>query len=69
MVSKIRIVEQLEHSECGLACVVMICNYFGKETTLSKLREEYGVPNGGFTLLNLKKILENNDIMFKKVSK
>ncbi|HDH4325661.1 TPA: peptidase domain-containing ABC transporter [Staphylococcus aureus] len=67
MVSKIRIVEQLEHSECGLACVVMICNYFGKETTLSKLREEYGVPNGGFTLLNLKKILENNDIMFKGV--
>lgn len=64
---KVKIVEQMEHSECGLACITMILNYYGNNTKLSKLREEYGVPVGGYTLIKLKKILEEKGIESKGV--
>ncbi|QYE99795.1 peptidase domain-containing ABC transporter [Paraclostridium sordellii] len=59
---KVKIVEQMEHSECGLACITMILNYYGNNIKLSKLREEYGVPVGGYTLIKLKQILEEKGI-------
>lgn len=65
--TKIKIVDQLEHSECGLACATMICNYFGNKISLSHLREEYGVPNGGHTLLDIKNILEDNNVSFRGI--
>ena len=49
----------MEHSECGLACVSMICNYFNYNMELSTLREKYGVPNGGYTLFQLSEILKS----------
>lgn len=49
--------EQMEHSECGLASVAMMANYFDGNVTLTKLRNDFGVPIGGYTVLQLKKIL------------
>lgn len=59
MFKKISAIQQSEHSECGLACVVMILNFYGINTTLGKLRDIYGVPKGGNTLTHLKKILQD----------
>ena len=67
-VKKIKIVEQMEHSECGLACITMLINYYGNDIKLSTLREEYGVPVGGYTLIKLKEILENKGINATGVS-
>jgi len=51
--SKIKFVEQHEHSECGLACTTMLLNYLNIKTTLSDLRDKYGVPKGGNNLIDL----------------
>lgn len=64
---KIRFIEQMEHSECGLACVAMLCNYYQYQINLSKLREEYGVPVGGYTLFQLKQMLSDFNIDSKGI--
>ncbi|MGL4696844.1 peptidase domain-containing ABC transporter [Enterococcus larvae] len=64
---KVPFVEPSEHSECGLACVTMILNYYKDSVTLNQLRDIYGVPKGGNTLLNLKEILEERGIETKAI--
>lgn len=64
---KVPFVEPSEHSECGLACVTMILNYYKDSATLNQLRDIYGVPKGGNTLLNLKEILEERGIETKAI--
>ena len=59
---KIRFQQQCEHSECGLACASMIIDFYIKKTKLSSLREQYGVPNGGYNLLQIKAILKENGV-------
>lgn len=56
---KIKYVEQNEHSECGLSCIVMLLNYHDKNINLISLREKYGVPLGGHNLKNLSNILQS----------
>lgn len=56
MSKKVPYIEQMEHSECGLACLAMVLGYYGHQTSLSSLREEIGVPKGGFSILQLKEI-------------
>ncbi|WP_321385831.1 peptidase domain-containing ABC transporter [uncultured Enterococcus sp.] len=67
MKKKVPFVEPSEHSECGLACVTMILNYYKDPATLNQLRDIYGVPKGGNTLLNLKEILEERGIETKAI--
>ncbi|WP_242951128.1 peptidase domain-containing ABC transporter [Butyrivibrio fibrisolvens] len=57
-----RFQQQCEHSECGLACAAMIIDFFAKKTKLTYLREKYGVPNGGYNLLQLKTVLSENGV-------
>lgn len=64
---KIRFQQQCEHSECGLACASMIIDFYIKKTKLSSLREQYGVPNGGYNLLQIKAILKENGVNSKAV--
>lgn len=65
---KIKLIEQMEHSECGLACVAMILNYNNFKVNLSQLREKYGVPVGGFNLFQLKSILSDYGVESKGVN-
>lgn len=44
---------QAQTSECGLACLAMISSYFGKELSLSQLRERYRITNLGATIKDL----------------
>ena len=45
---------QSEGSECGLACLAMLLNYFGKQTNLTTLRRTMAVSTKGATLEHLK---------------
>lgn len=67
MGKKIPFVEQSEHSECGLACATMVLNYYEDDITLSQLRDIYGVPKGGNTLLDLNQILSNRGVATKAI--
>ena len=53
MKKKVSYIEQMEHSECGLACIAMILSYYHHHISLSELRDEFGVPKGGGTFLSL----------------
>lgn len=46
-------IEQMEHSECGLACFAMVLGYFGHHITLPELRETFGSSKKGISLYNL----------------
>lgn len=64
---RVRFQPQSEHSECGLACVAMMLDYFVKDVQLVQLRERYGVPNGGYNLFQLKTILEDYGLSARSV--
>ncbi len=64
---RIRFQQQSEHSECGLACASMIIDFFVRKTKLSSLRKKYGVPNGGYNLNQIQKVLAEQGITSKAV--
>ena len=47
MAKKVPFIEQMEHSECGLASLAMVFKYHGKHVSLAELREKFVVPKGG----------------------
>ncbi|MBO0466673.1 peptidase domain-containing ABC transporter [Enterococcus plantarum] len=64
---RIRFQKQSEHSECGLACATMLIDFFIRKTELSKMREYYGVPTGGYNLAQIQTVLKNEGIESKAV--
>ncbi len=44
---------QTEAAECGLACLVMVCRYFGMDIDLLNLRRRFGISSQGATLSTL----------------
>lgn len=58
--AKIKLIQQAEHSECGLASLTMLMNYHGMSTSLPDLRNTYGVPRGGFKISDMMVILEDH---------
>lgn len=63
--AKVTFIEQSEHSECGIAAVTMLLNYYGVTVKLNDVRDYYGVPKGGNTLFHLKEI--SSDFGFETI--
>ncbi len=55
-------IEQMEHSECGLACIAMILSYYRHHISLSELRDEFGVPKGGGSFYHLSVIAQKKGL-------
>lgn len=53
---KVPFIEQMEHSECGMACLAMVFNYYGHHINLTELREEFGIPRGGLNFSQISQI-------------
>lgn len=64
---KVRFQQQSEHSECGLASATMLIDYFIKKINLPKLRERYGVPNGGYNLAQIQSVLSDYGVYSKPI--
>ena len=45
---------QLNEKDCGIACIKMITNYYGKNFTDSILREKTYTSKNGVSLLGIK---------------
>ncbi|SUC47172.1 ABC-type bacteriocin/lantibiotic exporters, contain an N-terminal double-glycine peptidase domain [Providencia stuartii] len=58
---------QSESSECGLACIAMICRYYGMEIDLVNLRREFGISSQGATLQSLIEALINLNLKNKSI--
>ena len=54
--SRLNIIFQAEESECGLACLAMIANYYGYKTDIRELRSKYKVSSHGMNLSQLTNI-------------
>lgn len=53
LMGKINLVEQLQESDCGLACLTMLFNYYDYGMTLRKLKAQYLVSEQGLSFSNL----------------
>ncbi len=51
--------EQVEESDCGAACLAMICRHYKIPITLGKLREMAGITTEGATLESLSRVGES----------
>lgn len=55
---RIPIIHQTETSECGLACLAMICSHFGKNIDLISLRRQFNLSARGTSLEGITSIAE-----------
>lgn len=62
---KIPYIEQMEDSECGLACLAMVLNFYNYRTTLSTLRDEYGSTSEGLTFYHLAAFAQSKKLFTK----
>ncbi|NUU69198.1 peptidase domain-containing ABC transporter [Enterobacteriaceae bacterium BIT-l23] len=50
LIRKVPQILQTESAECGLACLTMICRYYGMDVDLFNLRHRFGISSHGATL-------------------
>ncbi|NNS10023.1 peptidase domain-containing ABC transporter [Erwinia sp. JH02] len=53
---RVPMVHQTESSECGLACLAMVCGHYGKSIDLISLRRQFNLSARGSTLAGIKAI-------------
>lgn len=53
---RVPVVHQTESSECGLACLAMICGFYGKSIDLISLRRQFNLSARGSTLAGINDI-------------
>lgn len=58
---KIPVVEQHDSSDCGVACVASICSFYGKDVTITKLRELMGTDAFGTSIKGIAGALDKLD--------
>lgn len=51
--NRIPLIHQTESSECGLACLAMVCGFYGLTTDLTDLRQQFNLSSRGITLSGL----------------
>lgn len=51
--NKVPFIHQAESSECGLACLSMICGFYGKNIDMMTLRQKYKISSRGVNLKDI----------------
>jgi ATP-binding cassette subfamily B protein RaxB len=65
---RVPMVHQTESSECGLACLAMICGYYGKNVDLIALRRQFNLSARGTTLGGVTAIAEQLGLSSRPLS-
>jgi len=65
---RIPVIHQTESSECGLACLGMICGYYGKNIDLISLRQQFNLSARGTTLAGIKSMATQLDMASRALS-
>lgn len=65
---KIPIILQTETTECGLACLAMLLNYYGKTINLFELRNQYGSSSRGINLQTIISIADDCGLITRPIS-
>lgn len=56
LTSRIPVIYQTETSECGLACLAMISNFYGKKLDIITMRQKFNISSRGTSVKSLKSI-------------
>ncbi|HBX5894830.1 TPA: peptidase domain-containing ABC transporter [Klebsiella pneumoniae] len=62
------VIHQTETSECGLACLAMICGHFGKNIDLISLRRKFNLSARGANLAGINSIAEQLGMVTRALS-
>lgn len=66
--TRVPFVHQTESSECGLACLAMICGHYGKHSDLIALRQQFNLSARGTTLSGLRYIADQMELSSRALS-
>ncbi|EHA7647735.1 peptidase domain-containing ABC transporter [Salmonella enterica] len=66
--NRVPLVHQTESSECGLACLAMICGHYGKNVDLINLRRQFNLSSRGTTLAGVTNIAEQLGLSTRPLS-
>ncbi|HGU7512269.1 TPA: peptidase domain-containing ABC transporter [Escherichia coli] len=65
---RVPVIHQTETAECGLACLAMICGYFGKNIDLISLRRKFNLSARGANLAGINGIAEQLGMVTRALS-
>lgn len=65
---RVPVIHQTETSECGLACLAMICGHFGKNIDLISLRRKFNLSARGANLAGINSIAEQLGMVTRVLS-
>jgi ATP-binding cassette, subfamily B, bacterial CvaB/MchF/RaxB len=65
---RVPVIHQTETSECGLACLAMICAHFGKNIDLISLRRQFNLSARGANLAGINAIAEQLGMVTRALS-
>jgi ATP-binding cassette subfamily B protein RaxB len=65
--TKIPMIYQAEQAECGLACLTMICSYYGYKVDITILRQRFSISAKGTTLESLCNIADKLNLSARAV--
>ncbi|WP_024136778.1 peptidase domain-containing ABC transporter [Salmonella enterica] len=65
---RVPVIHQTETSECGLACLAMICGHFGKNIDLIYLRRKFNLSSRGANLAGINSIAEQLGMVTRALS-
>lgn len=65
---RVPLIHQTESSECGLACLAMICGHFGKNIDMIALRRQFNLSTRGTTLSGVIGIAEQLGLTARPLS-
>ncbi|EOV0271900.1 peptidase domain-containing ABC transporter [Salmonella enterica] len=65
---RVPVIHQTETSECGLACLAMICGHFGKNIDLISLRRKFNLSSRGANLAGINSIAEQLAMVTRALS-
>lgn len=68
LLRRIPLVHQTEASECGLACLAMVCGYYGKNIDLIALRQRFNLSARGATLAGINDIAAQLEMSTRALS-
>lgn len=66
--NKVPVIIQSEAAECGIACLAMICGYYGKDIDLFNFRSQYGSPSQGATLNTINLVAQRAGLKSRALS-
>ncbi|ATA26491.1 colicin V synthesis protein [Brenneria goodwinii] len=65
---QVPVIHQTESSECGLACLAMVCGHYGKNIDLISMRRQFNLSARGATLAGINGIAEQLGMVTRALS-